>query len=232
MTKGSFVTVDGVDCSGKTFVIQAYAKHLREQGRDVRVVKTIGEGPHGSRLRQFLMTIPEGVPRINPFSEALIFLAAIKDCYESHTKDFVAAGGVVLMDRYVYSTYVYQTLATMLQWQKDHDDTPVQAFGYIASLMTVMPVPDLSVIIQVSQETMLANMAERGVDNHFDNFCAQNAVAFIESYAGLEHTDTFKDPAHRFVTFNNDRDKYGSPLDFTVLDHFLTLGHVSSDLDI
>lgn len=230
MTQGRFIVLDGVDCSGKTYLIQTLRQHLVDQGETVKVVKTIGEGPHGMRLREFLLNIPQDVPRINPFSEALIFLAAIKDCYESHTKDVVAAGGFVIMDRYIYSTFVYQSLTTMLNWQQTRDEAPVHAFGYIEALMEVMPVPDLSILVTVDEATMKENMAQRGIENHLDNFCGQNAAAFIQGYAELAKNPTFAE--HRFLELPNNRPYTGEKPDFSLVDHYLNLGRAPANVDI
>ena len=208
MSQGHFYVFDGVDGSGKTFLLNAFKQKLIDKGLNVRVFKAIGEGYHGLKLRELILNSPT---RMNPISEALIFLAAIKESYFCAVRPFIESGGIALMDRYIYSTFIYQFIYMELLSNENPKLYKKEELSVLLWLVKTLPIPDVSVILEIDKETMISNINNRDDKNILDNFCLSNADDFIQSYGILrnrEFLNNFKN--HNFFPILNNR-PYDNP---------------------
>jgi len=198
MSKGLFVVFDGPDFSGKTILINHYSHRMYESGFDVQICKAIGEGETGMAIRNILLNF-KNEKRMNPISEYLLFIAAMKESYESVVKPGVAAGRIMVMDRYIYSTFIYQTLYTLKCVNNKTlsvDNTDLMS---VMNLIKNMPIPDITAICKIGKSTMLQNRESRGIPNFMDNFCVDNANAIIKEYNDLPDSILHKHNFHYIV---------------------------------
>lgn len=105
-----FIAVEGIDGAGKTTLIEALSKALEVQGLDVLVVREPGGVPAGEAVRHVLKS-NEYVGQITPIAELLLFYASRSMLVEAKIKPSLAAGKVVIADRFELSTFAYQGLA-------------------------------------------------------------------------------------------------------------------------
>ena len=111
MTHGTamFITFEGIDGSGKSTQARALADHLRKAGRKVVLTREPGGSPGAEEIRRLVL---EGDPdRWSPETEILLFTAARRDHLERTIGPALAAGQVVISDRFADSTRMYQGLA-------------------------------------------------------------------------------------------------------------------------
>ncbi|TVP73489.1 MAG: dTMP kinase [Rhodobacteraceae bacterium] len=107
--RGLFVSFEGIDGSGKSTQARALADHLRSLGRDVVLTREPGGSSGAEAIRRLLV---EGDPdRWSPETEILLFNAARRDHVEKTICPALAAGAIVITDRFVDSTRVYQGTA-------------------------------------------------------------------------------------------------------------------------
>lgn len=99
-----FITFEGPEGAGKTTVLRGVADALLADGHEVLVTREPGEGPVGGEIRQILL---HGYD-LYPLSEVFLFLADRAEHVEKMIRPALAAGKVVLCDRYADSTVVYQ----------------------------------------------------------------------------------------------------------------------------
>jgi dTMP kinase len=104
---GFFISVEGVDGSGKTTQAGLLAERLRDQGELVTLVRDPGTTRLGERVRTQLLDDEEGAPPA-PFAEVALFLAARIQLLREVIEPSLAEGAVVVSDRYLDSTLVYQ----------------------------------------------------------------------------------------------------------------------------
>jgi dTMP kinase len=104
---GFFVSVEGVDGSGKTTQAARLAERLRSQRELVTLVRDPGTTRLGERVRTELLHDSEGLPPA-PFAEVALFLAARVQLLREVIEPALAKGAVVVSDRYLDSTLVYQ----------------------------------------------------------------------------------------------------------------------------
>ena len=117
--KGCFITLEGVDGCGKSTQAAALYDRLTQFGYSVRRTREPGGCPIAEDIRKIVLAKEDG--GMCPETEALLFAAA----RAQHLKDVilpaVRSGQIVLCDRFVDSSLVYQGMARGLddQWVKE-----------------------------------------------------------------------------------------------------------------
>jgi dTMP kinase len=109
-----FLTLEGVDGSGKTTQANLLAESLRTEGRDVVATREPGGTPLGEEVRRLLL---EGV-EVSPWVEAALFAAARAELVARVIAPALQAGRVVVCDRYIDSSLAYQGIARQLGVQR------------------------------------------------------------------------------------------------------------------
>lgn len=106
MTAPAFVTFEGIDGSGKSTQARLFAEALRAEGHEVVLTREPGGAPGAEDIRRLLV---EGDPgRWSAETEILLFTAARRDHLECTIRPALAAGKIVVCDRFADSTRVYQ----------------------------------------------------------------------------------------------------------------------------
>jgi dTMP kinase len=105
MARGRLITVEGLDGAGKTTLVAALAEALGERDREVTVLREPGGVEISERIRA-LVKDPE--LSMDPRAEALLYAAARAQLVAERLEPLLAAGGWVLLDRFVDSSLAYQ----------------------------------------------------------------------------------------------------------------------------
>jgi dTMP kinase len=107
--QGLFISFEGIEGSGKTTQIQLLTDYFEAQQRPVLKLREPGGTQLGEQLRSTILTQTD---RLDPLTETFIFLASRVELLRQKILPFLQQpGAVVLVDRYVDSTLVYQALA-------------------------------------------------------------------------------------------------------------------------
>ena len=106
--KAQFITLEGVDGSGKSTQAKLLKEALEAEGHSVLLTREPGGSPGAEEIRSLVL---EGEPdRWSAETEILLFTAARRDHLERTILPALAAGPIVICDRFVDSTRVYQGL--------------------------------------------------------------------------------------------------------------------------
>ncbi len=159
VTPGLFISLEGIDGSGKSTQAKWLAAWLRDQGRDPVLTREPGGAPGAEAIRRLLV---EGDPdRWSPETEILLFTAARRDHLERTIRPALAAGRDVITDRFADSTRVYQG-ATRGDLRGLVDDIHARVIGIE---------PDLTLILDIDPEIALARgLARRSGEDRFEDF--------------------------------------------------------------
>jgi dTMP kinase len=137
---GFFVALEGPEGSGKSTLLGPLADRMRECQADLVVVREPG-GTRAAELSRAALLDPEHP--VGPLAELFLYLAARADLVQSVIRPALAAGKVVLSDRYALSTEAYQMAGRGL------DPALVRA-GNRAAMQGVWP--DLTLILDLPAE--------------------------------------------------------------------------------
>lgn len=150
--QGLFITFEGGEGAGKSTQIARLAEHLRASGDDVLVTREPGGSPGAEAVRHVILS--GAAEPFGPAMEALLFAAARNDHVEQVMRRALKSGRMVLCDRYIDSSRVYQGVTG------DLDPDLMRAIEQMAinGLM-----PDLTIILDLPAEVGLQRAnARRG----------------------------------------------------------------------
>src|SRR5512135_2088858 len=105
--KALFITFEGTEGSGKTTQISLLAERLRSMGYSVRTLREPGSTPIGEEIRHTLKHSPAN-HAMTPEAELLLMNASRAQLVREVIRPALAAGDIVLCDRFYDSTTAYQ----------------------------------------------------------------------------------------------------------------------------
>jgi len=161
-----FITLEGPEGSGKTSQLPELAEFLRASGHDVLVTREPGGTPVGDQIREILMNLQND--SIIPRTEILLFLAARAQHVEALIRPALAAGKIVLCDRFGDSTLAYQGFG---------HKTDLKTLQTLLEFSTAGLKPDLTLLVDVPVELGIARKRANSSEwNRLDAY----ALAFHE----------------------------------------------------
>lgn len=101
-----FISFEGLDGSGKTTQYQRFVEFLKQQGYPVTCVREPGGTAIGDQIRDVLHSLNNAA--MHPHTELLLFVASRAQLVAEVIRPRLAAGDIVLSDRYADSTLAYQ----------------------------------------------------------------------------------------------------------------------------
>jgi|SRR5688572_11617607 len=111
--RGRFIVLEGIDGSGTTTQARALTDALSRRGHSVLSTHEPSDGSVGRLARQRLAA--DGPP-LDPHALALLFAADRLDHVAGEIEPALADGRIVVCDRYVASSWAYQSLACPIDW--------------------------------------------------------------------------------------------------------------------
>ena len=152
MKKGTLITLEGIEGSGKSVQLALLEKEFRERRIPYLRTREPGGTPLGLKIRDILLY--RNGPDCHPVSELLLYLA---DRYQ-HLKEIVepalGKGMVVLSDRYHDATLAYQGHARGIGFELI--DRMSEALH--------LPTPDLTLLLEIDIELGLERARRRDVE--------------------------------------------------------------------
>jgi len=139
-----FITLEGPDGSGKTTQIRLLHDALVTANYDVVLTREPGGTPIGDQIRQVLHDLTN--QEMAPTAEILLYSASRAQLVAEVIKPALAAGRIVLCDRYADSTMAYQGYGRGLD---------LVALDAITKFATTGLKPDLTLLLDVDPQTGL-----------------------------------------------------------------------------
>jgi dTMP kinase len=145
MGKGLFIVLEGIDGTGKSTQARRLGEWFVSQGREVVLSREPTDGPWGKKLRESAAT-----GRLSPEDELRYFLNDRRQHVEETIAPALAAGKVVILDRYYFSTMAYQGA-------RGFDPIEIRRMNE-----EFAPIPDLLLILDLDVDTAHQRIGHRG----------------------------------------------------------------------
>lgn len=145
-----FITFEGIDQSGKSTQLKLLGDALAAAGIDALSVREPGGTPLGDKIREILLGIEHD--GMDSWAEALLYAAARAQLVKDVIRPALGAGSIVLSDRYIDSSLVYQGIARDLGIERILDLN----LGATGGLM-----PDLTIVLHLDVAGSRWRLAER-----------------------------------------------------------------------
>jgi dTMP kinase len=167
--RGLFITFEGGEGCGKSTQIAALKAKLEAEGHEVIQTREPGGTSLGEAIRHLLQHDESG-HGMSPEAELLLFAASRAQHVRERIEPSIADGKIVLCDRFMDSTTVYQGVARAI------DPDRVEAINQFAVGQTT---PDLTILIDLPPEVGLARVHARS-EGQLDRM-EQEAIEFFEA---------------------------------------------------
>lgn len=159
MARGIFITFEGGEGAGKSTQIARLAATLREAGHEVVLTREPGGSPGAEAVRHVILS--GAAEPFGPAMEAILFAAARADHVDRVIRPAVERGAVVLCDRFVDSSRVYQGVTGGLE--------PAFMRALEAASVADM-MPDLTILLDVDPAEGMRRAASRRGDEAADRY--------------------------------------------------------------
>lgn len=182
---GKFITFEGGEGAGKSTQLTRLAERLRAAGAGVLSLREPGGTPFGEKMRDVLKHPGSA---IRPAAEALLFASCRAQLVADVIAPALAAGQVVLCDRFIDSTVAYQAGGRGL------DRALIEAANRLACGAVR---PDLTILLDLDPSRGLGRASERdqGQPDRFEVLGAD----FHRKVRDLYHALAREEPARFFV---------------------------------
>ena len=174
MTRGLFISFEGIDGAGKSTHIEAVAERFRRAGRAVVLTREPGGTPLSEKLRALVLHEP-----MDPLTEALLMFAARREHLVRVIEPALASGAVVLSDRFTDATFAYQGGGRGFDWA---------VLAQLEAMVQRLPdqalrQPDLTVWFDLDPLIAAQRLASARVPDKFESQPADFFAAVRAAYA-------------------------------------------------
>jgi dTMP kinase len=174
MTRGTFISFEGIDGAGKSTHIESVAALFRQAGRAVVLTREPGGTPLSEKLRELVLHEP-----MDALTEALLMFAARREHLVQVIEPALARGDVVLCDRFTDATFAYQGGGRGFDWQ---------VLAQLERMVQALPngdlrQPDLTVWFDLEPQIAAERLASARVPDKFESQPADFFAAVRAGYA-------------------------------------------------
>ncbi len=185
--QGKFITLEGIEGSGKSTNLENVKSILDQYKIDYVLTREPGGGPLGPHLRKLLLDKDQS---ISPSVEMLLMMADRKDHVDNLINPNLDKGIWVISDRYLDSTIAYQGGGRQLD------------INLITSLSASLklPTPDFTLLFDLPVDVALERAKERSELDRFEREPLDFHSRIRESYLELASTN------NRIKTIDSSKD--------------------------
>ena len=174
MTRGLFISFEGIDGAGKSTHIARVAELFRQADKAVVLTREPGGTPVSEKLRELVLHEP-----MDPLTEALLMFAARREHLVQVIEPALARGQVVLCDRFTDATFAYQGGGRGFDWQ---------VLGELERMVQALPdgslrQPDHTVWFDLDPLIAAERLASARVPDKFESQPANFFAAVRAGYA-------------------------------------------------
>lgn len=170
---GLFISLEGVDGAGKSSHLSWLQDWFTSRGRRVRMTREPGGTPIGEKLRALVLHEP-----MHPETEALIMFAARREHVEQVIRPALAAGDVVISDRFTDASFAYQCGGRGL---------PEARLAVLEDWVHADLHPDLTLLFDLAPEIAAQRLASARAPDRFEreqgDFHARVRAAYLRRAA-------------------------------------------------
>lgn len=176
MTRGRFITLEGVDGAGKSTHVAWIAELLRARGHTVLVTREPGGTPLAEKLRELVLAEP-----MDPIAETMLLFAARADHVQRVIAPALQAGDWVLCDRFTDATFAYQG---------GGKGVAAELIAHLAQVSHDGLLPDRTLVFDCPYEVSRERLRRTGrAPDRFEREDREFFERVRQAYLGLARTD-------------------------------------------
>lgn len=170
MERGKFITLEGVDGSGKTI----QAKKICEYLSSIGIPHTLLREPGGTEFGESIRNLVLSNASISPITEVLLFFAARSELVRQLVLPNLERGVWVICDRFYDSTLVYQGVL---------GQADIEKIMQIKDITIGELEPDLTLVFDLPSQKAIKRVMDRNADiNKYDLMTIEKYKKIIDGY--------------------------------------------------
>jgi len=162
--KSFFVTFEGIEGSGKTFLSKKLFKKIKSMRLPAIYTREPGGTGPAEKIRKVILDdyfYPDSKEKFNKYTDTLLYLAARNEHIEKRLKPAISKKKIIICDRFVDSTLAYQVHGKGVN-KRLVDTVHKYILGNIK--------PDLTFILKASVSRAMKRLEKRKKRNRYDKF--------------------------------------------------------------
>jgi len=153
MKKGIIVSFEGIDGCGKTTLSKKFYNYLIEKKCKAVLLHEPGGTKTGEKIRKLLLNKDE---KLNKYTELFLYLASRTELVEEKIKRYINEGKIVILDRYIDSTFAYQGYGRKI---------PLKYIEYLHKIFIGKNLfPDITFLIDEKPENLIEILNKKKID--------------------------------------------------------------------
>ncbi len=193
MEKGFFISLEGIDGSGKSTQAQLLSKYLEELGYDVVLSREPGGTQYGEEIRRILLNLKLDEVMTDE-TEACLFAAARAQHVQRLILPSLHEGKIVVTDRFIDSSLAYQG---------EMRNLGIESVYKLNRWAIGNTLPDLTIFITLSEEEYKKRNQHKNLDRIEESIQSDSFHIINRAYSKIE-----KMFPNRLVTINGDSTLY------------------------
>ncbi len=167
-----FITIEGVECSGKSTLLQNIKQKLAHYGITVFITREPGGVNVAEKIRELILDKNHAM---QPWTEALLYIAARNEHFKKVINPLLNKNQIVLCDRFADSTLAYQGYARGLN---------IDYLSQVQALSLGPAKPDLTLFINIKYDDVQERMSTR--QDAMNRLDLENANFHAKVYRGYQ----------------------------------------------
>lgn len=169
MTRGLFISVEGIDGAGKSTHLKFIADYLAKHAKQVIITREPGGTDFGEKIRELLL---HNHSPIHPVTELCLMFASRQELVNQVIAPNLAKGVCVLTDRFIDASIAYQGYGRNMGTAKVNS---------VAALLEPQLTPDLTLVFDVPLDIALERVTNHKAPDRIE---AENANFFAAVQQG------------------------------------------------
>jgi len=179
MVRGYFITVEGTDGAGKTTQIKLIEDYLKSKNKSVVVTREPGGTNIGEKIRDILLDSQNSEMGI--ITEMLLYASARAQLVSEVIGPAIEEGKVVICDRFVDSSYVYQGFGRGIDLKIITDVNRVALDGLLPDITLFFDINPVDALRRRSNSSELDRIEKEKMDFHKRVYNGYKKLAMLYS---------------------------------------------------
>jgi dTMP kinase len=197
MNKGLLITFEGPDGSGKTTQISLLKEHLSNKGFEVIYTREPGGTNISEKIREIILDNKNS--EMSAMCEALLYASSRAQLVHEIIKPALSEGKIIVMDRFVESSIVYQGIGRNLGVDRIRSINDAATGGLKPDITFMLTIPFEEGLIRKAKQKSFDRLENSGDDFHRKVYEGYMSLIDSADYIRVVDADRSSEEVHKDI---------------------------------